>query len=60
MDRASGHIPFSEEEVCTALHRMPRGKSTGVALYSADLFREAEDATLYATVARLFDFFAMV
>lgn len=51
-------VPFTRQEVVTALGRMARSKTTGLALYSADTLRGATDGTLYDMVARLFDFFA--
>ena len=45
------------EELTRALGRMARNKSTGLALYSADMLRDAHPS-LYSTVARLFDLFA--
>ena len=50
-------MAFSVEEVTRALGRMARQKSTGLALYSADLLRNASPS-LYSNVARLFDLFA--
>ena len=35
----ASHVPYSVDEVRTALGRMAHRKTTGLAVYSADLFR---------------------
>ncbi len=57
--RVASHVPFTRDEVCTALLRMPRGKSAALAVYTVDILRGVRDTGLYDLVARVFDLFAV-
>lgn len=52
-------VPFTRDEVIESLARMPRRKTAGLALYTADHLRHMCDGAFYDMVAQLFGVFAV-